>query len=212
MHDEVAAFLAGAVPESGARANSPGAGDRSVSVEPGSVPATCRALKGSEWSFEVLEAVSGVDWPDRTEVNYMLASFTKPKGTLILKTSLPKDGPCELGSVSGTWASADWQERECGDMLGVVFRGHPDPRRILCPDDWEGHPLRKDYKPAGEFHGMAIDPPDKVNSADHGFCDELRKGAADPSRVVGSWRLGEDGEGDGAREDGAGEDGHGPAG
>jgi NADH-quinone oxidoreductase subunit C len=57
-------------------------------------------------------------------------------------------------SVSSVWASADWHEREAYDLMGIDFSGHPNMRRILCPDDWVGHPLRKDYEFPLEYHGI----------------------------------------------------------
>ena len=58
-----------------------------------------------------------------------------------------------IPSVADVWEAADWHEREAFDLMGIVFDNHPDPRRILCPDDWEGHPLRKDYVFPKEYHG-----------------------------------------------------------
>lgn len=60
-------------------------------------------------------------------------------------------------SVAGVWATADWHEREAYDMVGIVYTGHPDLRRILCPDDWAGHPLRKDYVAPATYNGMPLD-------------------------------------------------------
>ena len=59
-----------------------------------------------------------------------------------------------IPTVSDVWPTADWHEREAYDLLGIVFDGHPDLRRILCPDDWVGHPLRKDYEFPLEYHGI----------------------------------------------------------
>lgn len=93
------------------------------------------------------------------EVVYHLFSM-QHKHSLVLKVMLPRwrddvDGQLpEIPSVSGVWSTADWHERECFDLLGVKFTGHPNLRRILCPEDWVGHPLRKDYEMPLEYHGI----------------------------------------------------------
>jgi NADH-quinone oxidoreductase subunit C len=91
-------------------------------------------------------ALSGVDyWPEepRFAVRYVLHSLAL-NHELCLKVYAPGDHPV-VPSLTGLWRGADWPEREVYDMFGIVFEGHPDLTRILMPDDWEGHPLRKDF-------------------------------------------------------------------
>ncbi|HXE73492.1 MAG TPA: NADH-quinone oxidoreductase subunit C [Candidatus Nitrosotenuis sp.] len=91
-----------------------------------------------------LEYISAVDWPPtHITLVYSLWSWEKAH-RVVLKTDLPRDDP-NIPTVSHLWANADWLEREIYDLFGVWFHGHPDPRRIMMPEDWEGHPLRKDY-------------------------------------------------------------------
>ena len=93
------------------------------------------------------------------EVVYHLSSFTL-RHRFVLKLILPrwKDGVAgqlpEVPTVSHIWATADWHERETFDLVGIMFTGHPDLRRILLAEDWEGHPLRKDYEFPLEYHGI----------------------------------------------------------
>lgn len=100
-----------------------------------------------------------VDWEPHLEVIYHLSSVTK-KHSLVVKVKVErwKDGVegelPEVPSVSGVWRTADWHEREVYDLSGVRFLGHPELLRILCPEDWVGHPLRKDYEMPLEYHGM----------------------------------------------------------
>ena len=72
-----------------------------------------------------------------------------------LRVYVPVDDP-RVPSVARVWRSADWHEREGYDLLGIIFDGHPDLRRILLPDDWEGHPLRKDYTAPDYYNGMKV--------------------------------------------------------
>ena len=74
---------------------------------------------------------------------------------IILKVIVPKDNPV-VQSVYDVWATAEWHEREAFDMVGMKYENHPDLRRILCPDDWEGYPLRKDYKVQEFYNGMKV--------------------------------------------------------
>ncbi len=93
--------------------------------------------------FDFLSFQTAIDFKDRFEVVYYLTS-TLHKHKLVLKVTLPHDNP-ELPSVTSVWPTADWQEREMFDLMGIRFSGHYNLRRILLPDDWEGYPLRKDY-------------------------------------------------------------------
>ncbi len=75
------------------------------------------------------------------------------RATLALRTRLPRAEP-RVPSLVSVWPAAGWHEREQYDLLGVIFEEHPDLRRILMPDDWEGHPLRKDYVKPDRYHGI----------------------------------------------------------
>ena len=93
--------------------------------------------------FDYLMSLSAVDLPDRFDVVYHLYSITH-KHYVTLKVKADKKNPV-VPSVTSVWKAADWQEREVYDMFGIRFEGHPDLRRILLEDSWEGFPLRKDY-------------------------------------------------------------------
>jgi NADH-quinone oxidoreductase subunit C len=104
----------------------------------------CRDTKGLEYNF--LSDVTGIDYypqSPRFAVAYHLYSMVHNR-TLRLKVYLSDEEPT-VSSVTEVYPAANWLEREIYDLLGVTFTGHPDLRRILMPDNWEGHPLRKDY-------------------------------------------------------------------
>jgi NADH-quinone oxidoreductase subunit C len=109
--------------------------------------------------FDFLQNVTGVDWlkPNRIDVVYHLYSYPL-KHSLVVKVELPRD-KTQVPSVAGVWKSADWNEREQFDLMGIEFVGHPDLRRIMLPDDWVGHPLRKDYKEPEAYRGMSTTRP-----------------------------------------------------
>ncbi|HEX3015165.1 MAG TPA: NADH-quinone oxidoreductase subunit C [Desulfobacteria bacterium] len=94
---------------------------------------------------EILHDVTAVDYPDRNEIEvvYHLSSFTGPY-MIRIKATIDRDNPV-IDSATKIWAGADFPERECFDLVGVQFSGHPNLKRILLWDDFEGHPLRKDY-------------------------------------------------------------------
>jgi len=105
------------------------------------------ALRGlPAFSFVFLSDLTAVDWwpgEPRFEVVYHLASFDHV-ARLRVKARVPGDN-AQVPTVSDMWPAANWLEREVWDLFGIVFENHPDLRRLLMPEDWEGHPLRKDY-------------------------------------------------------------------
>ena len=105
-------------------------------------------------SLDWLACLSGVDYAaeGRMAVVYELSSFDAGHG-LAVKVFADRADP-HVPTVADLWPTADWHEREAFDLLGIRFDGHPDPRRILLADDWEGHPLRKDYTFPVEVHGI----------------------------------------------------------
>ena len=99
-----------------------------------------------ELRFQFLAELTAVDvWPrePRFELIYLLVSL-EHRLRLRMKVRLPGADP-HVATVSGVWPAANWLEREIWDMFGIAFDGHPDPRRLLMPEDWEGYPARKDY-------------------------------------------------------------------
>ena len=111
--------------------------------------------------FDFLSNITAVDYyPEgRFAIVYHLASIPYQVQT-VLKVEIENDRQLnnlpEVQSVSKVWRTADWHEREAFDLMGIYFTGHPDLRRILLPDDWQGYPLRKDYEDAETYHGIAI--------------------------------------------------------
>ena len=140
------AALTAALPDVGFEVGT--ATDRPTIVVPAAaLEPTCRLLRDDPaFLFDVLTEVTAVDfWPaePRFEVIYHLLS-TERTQLLRLKVRLRGEEP-RVSTVLGVWASANWLEREVWDLFGIVFEGHGDLRRLMMPEDWEGHPLRKDY-------------------------------------------------------------------
>jgi len=104
--------------------------------------------------FDLLSCISGVDYPERKviEVIYCLDS-TVHRHRLIVKVALPREDP-RVRTVENVWRTADWHERETYDLLGVTFEGHHNLVRILCAEDWVGHPLRRDYVMPETYRGI----------------------------------------------------------
>ena len=126
-----------------------------VVVAPAAVKEVARFLKEDPaLSFDSLMCLSGVDYKDRFAVAYHLHSLSL-RHAVGLKAFLPRENP-SLPTVDDVWPAANFQEREAFDLFGIVFEGSKDLRRILLPDDWEGHPLRKDYKYPESYHGIKV--------------------------------------------------------
>ncbi len=129
------------------------------------VDALIRLRDQPDLSFGFLSSVTATDHPGtepRFWIVYELRSVEHAH-RLRLKVGLPADDP-HVASVTQLFPTADWHERETWDLFGVVFDGHPDLERILLPDDWEGHPLRKDEELGGvgtQYHGAFIPPVDE---------------------------------------------------
>jgi len=120
-------------------------GETSAIVKKDEIVAICSFLKNDE-GYNFLTDLCGVDYLGKTPrfmVVYHLYNVTTHE-RLRLKVPVEESDPT-VDTVSGVWATANWHERECWDLMGVSFNNHPDLRRILLPADWEGHPLRKDY-------------------------------------------------------------------
>jgi NADH-quinone oxidoreductase subunit C len=145
-----------------------------VVVDARAWPEVARFLRDdSRLRFGALRSISAVDMleDDQLWAVYDLDSYEgqvggrdnwKRRHTFCVRIKTPRANS-QIPSVADVWQAADWHEREAYDLMGIVFTGHPDsvegpegthPRRILCPDDWEGFPLRKDYAFPMEYHGI----------------------------------------------------------
>jgi len=156
--DEIAGKLNARFPECVRSVETAHAGDPFLVIDPPRIVEVCRFLRDDrDLSFEWLMCLSGVDYPpDNIAVVYHLYSQTHGH-RVVLKVLLDRSEP-HVPSIESVWRMADWHERECYDMFGVVFDGHPDLRRILLPFDWEGHPLRKDYVYPDTYRGITNRP------------------------------------------------------
>lgn len=156
-------------------------GELTIHIKPEKIAEVCAVLRDDEaLRFELCSSVSGVDYLSqrssstgpgqdtgerRLHVVYELTSMTYRR-RLRLESAVSEADP-HLPSVTGVYPTADWQEREAYDMFGIIFDGHPNLTRILMPDDWQGHPQRKDYPLGGvpvEYKGAKVPPPNERRS------------------------------------------------
>jgi NADH-quinone oxidoreductase subunit C len=166
--DEVVDGLIAAYPEAGAaiRTIVVDRGELTIYLEREHIARVARVLRDdSSLRFELLSSVSGVDYigtTNRLHAVYQVTSMTYRR-RIRLEVSVSVEDP-HIPSVVATYPTADWQERETWDMFGIIFDGHPALTRILMPDDWDGHPQRKDYPLGGvavQYKGATIPPPDE---------------------------------------------------
>jgi NADH-quinone oxidoreductase subunit C len=152
--------------------------DAFLLVKPADVVELCRFLKEEpDLAFDCLMNLSAVDWPKKNQIEMVYHLWSYAKGhSFILKAQLDRAAP-EIASLEPVWKSADWLEREQYDLMGVQFTGHPDLRRIMMPDDWIGHPLRKDYKEAAQWHNITTTRDNSLEG--YVRLDELKKKAAE---------------------------------
>jgi NADH-quinone oxidoreductase subunit C len=132
---------------------------KAIIIFPKDLLAAAQFLYGSpDCYFDMLSCVTGIDngvEANTMEVAYNLYSIPF-NHHLALRVVLPRQNP-EIETVSHIWKTADWHEREIFDLYGIRFLNHPDLRRILLPADWEGHPLRKDYKHQEYYRNIKVE-------------------------------------------------------
>jgi NADH-quinone oxidoreductase subunit C len=132
-------------------------------VKPDQIVPVAHFLKHAEKClFDLLECITGVHNPDKGafEVIYNLYSIPlehKVMVKVILSYNKEQEPSPEVDSLTSVWKSADWHERETFDLLGIKFKNHPDLRRILLPADWDGSPLRKNYKHQEYYRGIKVE-------------------------------------------------------
>lgn len=128
-------------------------------VDAATLTQVCERLhKNPETYFDMLTCITGVDnGPEANTMEVIYHLYSIPfHQSLMLKVIVPRENP-EVETLTTIWKSANWLEREVFDMFGIVFKNHPDLRRILMPADWNGYPLRKDYQHEETYRGIKID-------------------------------------------------------
>ncbi|MCI0707960.1 MAG: NADH-quinone oxidoreductase subunit C [Ignavibacteriae bacterium] len=151
IHDNLRAKFGDAVVESKLDAQQPW-----IRIAADKTNAICTFLRDEPaFQFDFMSCLSGVDYNDgNLGIVYHLYSMTH-KHKAVIRVNCPKDN-ARIQSVHDIWGTANWHEREAFDMYGIQFDGHPDLRRILCPDDYPGFPLRKDFQVPEFYNGMKV--------------------------------------------------------
>ncbi len=130
--------------------------DPCLNVDSQVIVDVCRFIRDeTELKFEILSDLTCLDLPkeNKIQVVYHLYSYSQ-RHQIVFKVYLPREEP-RVSTMEGVWKAANWMEREVFDLFGVVFEGHSDLRRIMLPEDWVGHPLRKDYVEQEEYDGIS---------------------------------------------------------
>jgi NADH-quinone oxidoreductase subunit C len=132
---------------------------KAIKIHEGDLVNVCRELYQSPRTyFDMLSCITAIDnGPEARTIDIAYNLYSIPYNLhLMLKVTLPRENTV-IDSVSSIWRTANWHEREIFDLFGVTFNHHPDLRRILLPADWEGHPLRKDYKQQEYYKNIKLD-------------------------------------------------------
>lgn len=130
--------------------------DPYIDVKDTGIVRVCTYLRDEQdLKFEVLSDLTALDFPKENNLQVVYHLYSYPHHhQIVLKTNLPREDP-RISTMEGVWKAANWLEREVFDLFGIVFEGHSDLRRIMLPEDWIGHPLRKDYVEQEEYDGIS---------------------------------------------------------
>ncbi|NBB76428.1 MAG: NADH-quinone oxidoreductase subunit C [Bacteroidetes bacterium] len=155
LPEEIFEYVKENNPEAALEFQSGDVGEPWILVEADSLKSIMKFLRDDPGlAFDVLMCLSGIHYPKEEELGVAYhVNSTSLGHSLALKVRVPVDHP-HVPSVESIWKTANWHEREAWDMVGIKFDDHPNHKRILCAEDWEGHPLRKDYVQQEFYQGM----------------------------------------------------------
>lgn len=130
----------------------------SITIDKKDILSICQLLHSNDkLYFDHLSCLSGMDYGEGNDLGVVYHLYSIPYDlNLVIKVKLNRSEP-NIDSITSIWKGANWHEREAYDMFGIQFNNHPELRRILMPADWEGHPLRKDYKEQEKYHGIKVE-------------------------------------------------------